>query len=119
MKLHHVQLAIPPNSESQCREFYCVILGWEERPKPLALAKRGGLWLTNGEVDLHLGVEQDFRPALKAHPAFLTTNLTAIAAILAKHNHIVTWDDELEAFDRFYVSDAVGNRLEFMQTKPV
>ncbi len=118
MKLHHVQLAIPPNSEEKCKEFYCKLLGWKEQTKPPALAARGGLWLTHGETKLHLGVEKNFVPAKKAHPAFLVTSIKAIAEALAANGYQVEWDEELAEFDRFYVQDAVGNRLEIMQPKP-
>ncbi len=115
LKLHHVQLAIPPGSEDECRRFYCAILGWKELPKPAVLVKRGGLWLSAGEVELHLGVEQDFHPAKKAHPAFLVTAIDNIAADLASQKFEVDWDDSIPEFKRFFVFDAVGNRLEFMQ----
>ena len=115
MKLHHVQLAIPPGSEDECRKFYCTLLGWKELPKPAQLAARGGLWLSAGEVELHLGVEQDFRPARKAHPAFLVAGIEKIAASLEDLEFEISWDDSIPAFKRFFVFDAVGNRLEFMQ----
>ena len=115
MKLHHVQLAIPPGSEDACRRFYCTILGWKELPKPIALAARGGLWLSSGEVELHLGVEADFRPARKAHPAFLVTKIESIAASLEDNKFELSWDNSIPAYKRFFVFDAVGNRLEFMQ----
>ena len=116
MILHHVQLAIPPGSEDECRRFYCAILGWKELPKPYVLATRGGLWLSAGDVELHLGVEEDFRPARKAHPAFLVTELGDIAAKLENQKFEVDWDENIAAFKRFFVFDAVGNRLEFMQS---
>ena len=115
LQLHHVQLAIPQGSEEDCRKFYCLILGWTEKPKPVALAARGGLWLTNGNAELHLGVEEDFRPARKAHPAFLITEIEKVAADLAKHDFNVIWDESIPAYKRFFVFDVVGNRLEFMQ----
>src|SRR5262249_48190226 len=68
--IDHVQLAIPPGSEDDCRRFYVNVLGLAEKPKPPVLAARGGLWLMAGAVEIHLGVERDFRPAKKAHPAF-------------------------------------------------
>ena len=67
MKLHHVQLAIPPGCEEECRTFYCDLLGWQEIKKPPVLAARGGLWLHTGRSEIHLGVEEDFQPAKKAH----------------------------------------------------
>lgn len=115
MKLHHVQLAIPPGSEEDCRRFYCKTLGWTELLKPAELAKRGGLWLSFGEAEVHLGVEQNFRPAKKAHPAFLLTDIQQIATRLEAHNVEMDWDDTLPGYKRFYTFDAVGNRLEFMQ----
>lgn len=114
MKLHHVQLAIPPDSEDLCRTFYCDLLGWTEKPKPAVLATRGGLWLSTGEAEIHLGVEQDFRPAKKAHPAFLVTELTDLADKLQANGHEPNWDTSIPELRRFFVFDAVGNRLEFI-----
>jgi catechol 2,3-dioxygenase-like lactoylglutathione lyase family enzyme len=115
MRLDHVQLAIPPGSEEACRTFYCGLLGWTEVPKPPALAARGGLWLRAGEADVHLGVEQDFRPARKAHPAFVVDDLDDIVRRLEAAGHTPEWDDGIPGVRRFYVADAVGNRLEFME----
>ena len=82
-KLDHVQLAIPPGSEDRCRPFYVGLLGMTEVKKPDILAKRGGLWLRSGPVEIHLGVEADFRPARKAHPALRVSDLDGLAERLA------------------------------------
>ncbi|OUS17033.1 glyoxalase [Rhodospirillales bacterium 47_12_T64] len=111
----HVQLAIPANSEDICRQFYKDILGWEEVAKPESLAGRGGVWFRTDSFHLHLGVDKNFRPAEKAHPAFLVMDLIPLAKILEKPGIPVEWDSKLEGYKRFYVKDAVGNRLEFMQ----
>ena len=115
MRLHHVQLAIPPGSEAQCRAFYVDVLGWVEVPKPEALAARGGLWLEVGKHQVHLGVEQDFRPARKAHPAFAVDDLDDLARRLAEAGSPVEYDEAIPGLRRFYVFDAVGNRLEFLE----
>jgi len=91
-------------------------LAWSELPKPTELAKRGGLWLTTGEAEIHLGVEQDFVPAKKAHPAFLTNDLTELAAKLDANGYEAKWDKSIPKLQRFFVFDAVGNRLEFIQS---
>ena len=79
-KLDHVQLAIPPGAEDLCRSFYVDLLGMSEVPKPPVLAARGGLWLASGPVRIHLGVEPDFRPARKAHPAVAVTDIEGLSA---------------------------------------
>lgn len=116
MRLHHVQLAIPAGSEAVCRAFYCGVLGWPELAKPAQLAARGGLWLAAGENELHLGVEDDFRPARKAHPGFAVTGLDALAERLRKAAAPVDFDDAIPNVRRFYTADAVGNRIEFLET---
>ena len=113
--LDHVQLAIPVDSEDLCRNFYGAILGWTEVPKPESLAGRGGVWFCTDSFQIHFGVEQDFRPAKKAHPAFLLKDLDLLADKLAINNVAVQWDDKLEGYKRFFVNDTFGNRLEFMQ----
>ncbi|WP_200879334.1 VOC family protein [Microvirga sp. BSC39] len=115
LRLDHVQLAIPEGAEDRCRWFYAGLLGIEEVPKPPALAKRGGLWLESGSVRIHLGVEEDFRPAGKAHPAIAVADLDALARLLSKAGHEPAWDDAIPEVRRFYVQDPVGNRIEFMQ----
>lgn len=114
--LDHVQVAIPVGSESVAREYYGGVLGMEEIPKPPALARRGGCWFASGSAVLHLGVEEPFWPAKKAHPAFLVTDLDALAAALAERGDGVTRSDsELPGIRRFHAFDPFGNRLEFQQ----
>ncbi|WP_228990894.1 VOC family protein [Streptomyces sp. DH8] len=111
----HVQLAAPPGSEDALRAFYTGALGMTELPKPPVLAARGGCWFAAGSVQLHLGVEQDFRPAKKAHPGLRVTGIEAYAARLEAHGTGTTWDDNLPGHRRFYAHDPVGNRLEFLE----
>lgn len=113
----HVQLAMPEGQEYSAHSFYCGLLGLVEVPKPPELAKRGGAWFELGNVKVHLGVERDFRPANKAHPAFLVSTIDDIAARLNDAGHNVTIDSELPGFRRFYANDPFGNRLEFMEVE--
>ncbi|MBO0705466.1 MAG: glyoxalase [Candidatus Dormibacteraeota bacterium] len=113
--LHHVQLAVPPGSEPRLRAFYCDLLGLTEVPKPASLAPRGGLWVRGPAVQLHLGVEEEFRPARKAHPALLVRDLDGLAERLRGAGYDVRADDLLPGYRRFYVSDPVGNRLELLE----
>ncbi|MFE2566521.1 VOC family protein [Streptomyces mirabilis] len=111
----HVQLAAPPGSEDFLRGYYVEVLGMAEIPKPPVLAARGGCWFRAGAVQLHLGIEKDFRPAKKAHPGLRVTGIEAFAARLRAHEAEVTWDDNLPGHRRFYSEDPVGNRLEFLE----
>ncbi|MGP4046510.1 VOC family protein [Streptomyces sp. 2A115] len=111
----HVQLAAPPGSEPALRAYYVDVLGMTELPKPPVLAPRGGCWFQAGPVQLHLGIEPDFRPAKKAHPGLRVTGIEAYAARLAALGATVTWDDNLPGHRRFYSEDPVGNRLEFLE----
>ncbi|MEU6217347.1 VOC family protein [Streptomyces sp. NPDC047022] len=113
--LDHVQLAAPPGSENLLRAYYTDALGMTEIPKPPVLAARGGCWFRAGAVQLHLGIEKDFRPAKKAHPGLRVTDIEACAARLVAHGAAVTWDDTLPGHRRFYSEDPVGNRLEFLE----
>ncbi|MGW7285049.1 glyoxalase [Streptomyces sp. NPDC054847] len=115
--LHHVQLAVPPGSEDLCRRFWGDVLGMTELEKPPVLAARGGCWFRGGGLEVHLGVEQDFAPARKAHPGILVRSLRALAERLEECGHEVTWDGEFPGHDRFYAHDNVGNRLEFMEPR--
>jgi catechol 2,3-dioxygenase-like lactoylglutathione lyase family enzyme len=111
----HVQVALPAGAEAAAREFYGSVLGMTEVPKPAALAVRGGCWFTSGTAVLHLGVEEPFRPAGKAHPAFLVDDLDALAAGLASAGHVCTPADEIPGVRRLHATDPFGNRLEFQQ----
>jgi catechol 2,3-dioxygenase-like lactoylglutathione lyase family enzyme len=112
--LHHVQLAVPAGSEPALRAFYTGVLGMTELAKPVSLAARGGAWFRSGTLELHLGVEADFRPARKAHPGLLVDDLDGLAARLAAAGHGVRWDDLLPGHRRCYVDDPCGNRLELL-----
>ncbi len=113
--LHHVQLAIPPGGEDQCREFWGGVLGMTELEKPPVLAARGGCWFRGGGLEVHLGVEEDFRPNRKAHPGILVRSLEGLAKRLEEHGHDVVWDDNFPGHKRFYGFDRFGNRLEFLE----
>ncbi|MFP8959902.1 glyoxalase [Streptomyces nanhaiensis] len=113
--LDHVQLAAPRGSEEVLRAFYAGLLGMAETPRPPALAARGGCWFEAGSVRLHLGIEDGFRPALKAHPGLRVADVDTLAARLADAGHPVAWDDSVPGVRRFHSADPVGNRLEFLQ----
>ena len=115
LTLHHVQLAMPPGGEERARAFYGGVLGLEELPKPPHLAVRGGCWFRLGDRELHLGVEPDFRPARKAHPAFLVAGLAALRRRLEAAG-VAVWEDEpLPGYVRCYAADPFGNRLELLE----
>ncbi|MEV5532294.1 VOC family protein [Streptomyces prunicolor] len=111
----HVQLAAPVGAEDALRAYYVDVLGMTEIPKPPVLAARGGCWFGAGAVQLHLGIEADFRPAKKAHPGLRVTGIEAYAARLKSLGAPVTWDEDLPGYRRFYSEDPVGNRLEFLE----
>ena len=113
--LDHVQLAMPPQEEERARAFYGRVLGLSELPKPPHLAKRSGVWFEGGSLRIHLGVEQDFRAAQKAHPAFLVEGLAAIVERCRRDGYKVVTDEPLEGYDRVYVYDPFGNRIELME----
>jgi catechol 2,3-dioxygenase-like lactoylglutathione lyase family enzyme len=115
--IDHVQLAMPPGQEERVRGFYEGLLGIAWVPKPEHLARRGGCWFGDGAVKVHLGVEQDFRPARKAHPALLVADLAGLAAKLTAAGLEIKRDEPLEGYDRIYVDDPFGNRIELMQPR--
>ena len=113
--IDHVQLAMPAGEEARARDFYAGLLGLEEIAKPSELAGRGGAWFSNGAVTLHLGVEQDFRPARKAHPALLVEGLAAFVARLEAAGYPIQRDVQFAGYDRVHVNDPFGNRIELME----
>ncbi len=113
--LHHVQIAIPPGSEDACRAFYVDVLGMTEIKNPPVLAARGGMWVGADALEIHLGVEEDFRPARQAHPGVRVEDLDGLTKRLTDNGVEVTWDDNFPGHRRFYAFDNLGNRLEFLQ----
>ncbi|MGH9419545.1 MAG: VOC family protein [Thermoanaerobaculia bacterium] len=115
--IHHVQLAMPRGDEDRGRAFYANLLGLTEIPKPGSLDERNGLWFRVGTLELHLGVEDDFRPAKKAHPGLLVDDLKSLVARLEAAGHTTTPDNRLEGYDRAYVHDPFGNRIELLERR--
>lgn len=116
--LHHVQIACPAGSEPALRAFYGGLLGMTEVTKPAALAGRGGAWFRAGTAEIHLGVEEDFRPARKAHPGLSVSNLDTLARRLVEAGYGVVTDDLFPGHRRIYTTDPNGNRLEFLEPLP-
>src|SRR5260221_4750777 len=109
--IEHVQLAMPPGREAEARKFYGGLLGIPEKPKPPQLAQRGGCWFESGALKVHLGVEADFRPARKAHPAFIVEDLRALEAALRAGGVAGTGDVPLAGYYPVFVHHPVGKRL--------
>jgi len=114
-EIEHVQLAMPPGKESEARTFYEGVLGIPEVPKPHNLAKRGGCWFVRDALKIRLGVENDFRAARKAHPALLVEDLPALKAMIKAAGYSFNTDEPLAGYDRIYVNDPFGNRIELME----
>ena len=112
--LDHVQVAMPAGREGTVRVFYGTALGLREIPKPAPLAARGGVWYAVGDLQLHLGVAEDFSPATKAHPAFRVPDAAAVAERLREAGFAVRWDSALPDRPRFFTDDPFGNRIEIL-----
>jgi catechol 2,3-dioxygenase-like lactoylglutathione lyase family enzyme len=116
LSIDHVQIAMPSGQEDRARAFYVDVLGFTEIPKPAELAKRGGVWFQSQGAQLHLGVEADFRPARKAHPAFIVSDLDLmIAEVMEAGYETDTSQPPLEGYKRAHVFDPFGNRIELME----
>jgi catechol 2,3-dioxygenase-like lactoylglutathione lyase family enzyme len=114
-RIDHIQIAAPEGCESAARNFYGSILGMKEVEKPPVLRARGGCWFECGAQQVHIGVEQNFRAAKKAHPAFAVFPLDELRKTLRDRGVIVVDDDNLPDARRFYAEDPWGNRLEFVE----
>jgi len=111
----HVQLAMPAGGENHARAFYGEVLELPEKPKPPQLAARGGCWFETEAVKIHLGVEQDFRPAAKAHPGLLVGDLDSLLARCRARGFHATAPELIEAARRAFVRDPFGNRIELIE----
>ena len=110
-----MQLAMPRDEEDAARTFFVGVLGMSEIEKPPVLAARGGAWFRAGGLELHIGVEDGFRPARKGHPGILVTDLDEVVRRLSDAGQDVTEDGDFPGFRRVYAHDPFGNRLEFLQ----
>ena len=117
MRLHHVQVGCPPGGEAAARAFYAGALGMSEVAKPPVLAARGGVWFRCDDVEVHIGVEQPFAAARKAHPAFSVDDIDAVAASVVAGGFPVVWDDDFPGYRRFYTADGNGNRVEILSPR--
>ncbi|WP_339372615.1 VOC family protein [Paenibacillus elgii] len=113
--IDHVQLAAPTGCEEEARAFYGELLGMREIPKPEPLRARGSVWFACGPHEVHIGVQTDFVPASKAHPAFQVKDLGKLKQALAEKGIVVREDVPLDGMLRFHCLDPFGNRLEFVQ----
>lgn len=114
-RIDHIQIAAPAGCEPAAKEFYGAILGMKEIEKPPVLRARGGCWFECGSQQLHIGVERNFQPAKKAHPAFAVFHLDELRETLKARGVSVVEDDNLPASRRFYAEDPWGNRIEFVE----
>jgi catechol 2,3-dioxygenase-like lactoylglutathione lyase family enzyme len=112
--IDHVQLAMPRGEEAKAHAFFVGVLGMRELEKPPVLAARGGCWFASGSVQIHLGVEADFRPAKKAHPALRCRDYDNFLARLRAAGIAVTDDDAIDGVRRCYIADPFGNRIELI-----
>jgi catechol 2,3-dioxygenase-like lactoylglutathione lyase family enzyme len=115
LSIDHIQIAMPAGREADARSFYVGVLGLTEVEKPAALAGRGGCWFESGAVKVHLGVDPDFHPAAKAHPAFLVDDVKALERKALAAGVTIKRDVALPGYDRIHVLDPFGNRIELMQ----
>ncbi|MDQ0428168.1 catechol 2,3-dioxygenase-like lactoylglutathione lyase family enzyme [Planomicrobium stackebrandtii] len=115
LHIDHVQVAAPAGKEAAAIKFYADILGMQEIEKPESLKGRGGAWFAFGGQQLHVGVEEPFSPAKKAHPAFRVAGYDELKDHLSKYG--VEWqeDSSIPGIERFFVFDPFGNRLEFLK----
>lgn len=114
-RIDHIQVAAPEGCEAAARDFYGSLLGMKEIEKPPVLRARGGCWFECGSQQLHIGVQRDFRPARKAHPALAVPHLDELRRTLSDRGFAVIDDDNLPRARRFYAEDPWGNRLEFVE----
>lgn len=114
-RIDHIQLAAPIGSEDEARSFFQGVLSLDEVEKPHELKKNGGVWFSNGHIHIHVGIEEPFIPAKKAHPAFEVSDIDALASHIIEKGVSIQEDHRLPGAKRFYVNDPFGNRLEFLE----
>ncbi|KOO50989.1 VOC family protein [Viridibacillus arvi] len=111
----HIQLAAPKGSEDEAKRFFGDILGFREIEKPELLRKRGGVWFEFANYQIHIGIEEPFTPAKKAHPAFEIENIEDLKSHLSKNDIKFIIDEDLPGANRIYINDPFGNRIEILE----
>ncbi|MEK5067816.1 VOC family protein [Sporosarcina sp. FSL K6-1508] len=112
--IDHIQIAAPSGSEDAARTFYGDLLGMEEISKPENLKRRGGCWFQCGLHEVHIGIQQDFMPAKKAHPGFTVNALEQLKIQLEEADYMISEEPPIEGRSRFFTHDPFGNRIEFL-----
>lgn len=115
LQIDHVQLAAPKDSEDRARHFFGDILGLKEIEKPKILKKRGGVWFSIGNQQIHIGIEEPFTPAKKAHPAFEIEQIEALKRHLTDNKIDYQVDHLLPGANRIFLHDPFGNRIELLE----
>ncbi|MFS0575664.1 VOC family protein [Sporosarcina sp. 179-K 3D1 HS] len=113
--IDHIQFAAPAGTEEQARQFYGELLGLEEIPKPKNLIGRGGCWFRCGLQEVHIGIQQDFIPAKKAHPGFSVDALDELKTRLEQAGYVISEEPPIDGRSRFFTHDPFGNRIEFLE----
>lgn len=113
--IDHIQIAAPPNSEEQARQFYGELLGMKEIPKPENLKGRGGCWFQCGAQEVHIGIQETFTPAKKAHPGFTVNALQQLKSRLEAAHCTISDEPPIAGRARFFTHDPFGNRIEFLE----
>lgn len=119
VSLHHVQVAMPVGGEDRARAFYSAMIGLTETPKPEDMRKRSGCWFEGGTARIHLGVEEDFRPARKAHPALQISDFSALKQKLFDAGYKISPSNPIDGLSRFFVDDPFGNKVEIIASEPL
>lgn len=112
-----MHVSCPPGGETDARAFYGSVLGLAEVGKPPALTGRGGVWFRGESYELHVGIEEEFSAATKAHPAFDVQDIDRVAERVRKAGHPVSWDDDFRGYRRFFTRDGAGNRVEILAAR--
>jgi catechol 2,3-dioxygenase-like lactoylglutathione lyase family enzyme len=115
--IDHVQVAIPQGADDEARAFYGGVLGLPETPKPAPLNASGGMWFVTGATQLHIGGQADFKPARKAHPAFLIEDFEAYCALLRERKVVVAEEPRVYGRRRAGIEDPFGNRIELIEAR--
>ena len=113
-RLNHIQICIPNGKEQEAREFYSIIVGLKEIPKPKELLKNGGLWFQIADIQFHIGTENEINNS-KRHPAFEVTDLKLARQHLEIHNVKIKEEIQMPGQIRFSFIDPFNNRIELLQ----
>jgi catechol 2,3-dioxygenase-like lactoylglutathione lyase family enzyme len=115
MRLHHVNIVVPPGATPSVVPFYADILGLHQVDKPAEGVAQTGAWFdVDASSQVHVS-EREGAAHPQSHFALVVDDFDGTLARLAAAD--AGWEDQPAIFGgrRGFTRDPVGNRVEILE----